>query len=122
MSWATSSGRVAATPKTEAPRKVLYGFSAAPRLREERGDRPLRARLQARELHRRERAVGAADVVVEDVVDAELGRRDGEVDLVAADDRVGEVGEAAVGRAVVARRRESGSPGRASRATMPTAA
>ena len=29
MSWATSVGRVAATPKTDAPRNVLYGFSAA---------------------------------------------------------------------------------------------
>ena len=80
----------------------LVRFQRGARLREERGDRPLRARLQPRELHRRERAVGPADVVVEDVVDAELGRGHGEVDLVAADDRVREVGEAAVGRAVVA--------------------
>jgi hypothetical protein len=29
MSCATSVGLVAATPNTDAPRKVLYGFSAA---------------------------------------------------------------------------------------------
>ena len=119
MSWATSVGRVAATPKTDAPRNVPVRLQRRARLGEERDDRPLGRPLQAGEHHRRERPVGPADVVVEDVVDAGLRRGDGDVDLVPADDRVGEVREAAVA-AVGAAVRASGSPRCACRPSTPT--
>ena len=56
-----------------------------PRLREEVGDRLLGSLVEAGHDHRVERPVRPANVVVEDVVDAELRRRDGEIDVVRAD-------------------------------------
>ena len=78
---ARSPRGVAAMPKTDAPRNVLYGCSA-------RASRPGSGRstapgspLEPRE-HHRSAAVGPADVVVEDVVHPELGRGHGDLDLV----------------------------------------
>jgi hypothetical protein len=66
MFWATSVGRVAAIPKTEAPRYVPYGFSArAGPARNEAIAAPACPSGPGRTIDR-ERAVRAADVVVED--------------------------------------------------------
>ena len=87
-------------PNTEAPRNAPLG-SRAPRVAQERHDRALRPAAQAGEDHRGEGAVRAADVVVEDVVDAGVGRLHGDVDVVLAHRGVGEVREAAVAAAQV---------------------
>ena len=81
-----------------------YGFSAVCVSARKEAIASLGRALQPREDHRRERAVGAADVVVEDLVHACLGRRGGDVDLVPADDRVREVREPAVPAVLVAAR------------------
>ena len=112
MSCATSSGRVAATPKTRRAEEHAVRLERAARLA--RGTSTIdcsRRPLQAREHHRRDRAVRPAHVVVEDLVDAGLRRRARDVDVVAAHRRVREVREAAVARST-ARRRASGSPAR----------
>ena len=69
-----------------------------PALPQEADDRRLRRAPQSGEAHRGERAVGATDVVVEDLVDAELGRGRGERDVVALHGGAREIGEAAVAR------------------------
>ena len=100
MSCATSSGRVAATPKTDAPRRAPVGWSAFRVSARKAAIEPRGLALQAREPHAVQRAVGTAHVVVEDVVHAEPGSRDGDVDVVLPDRRVGEVREATVAAGV----------------------
>ena len=86
-------GRDAEDRRAEEGRRAERARGA--RSRESRRSRPP-DRPEPRNDHRSERPVGPADVVVEDVVDAELRRGDGEVDVVGLDVGMDVVREAAV--------------------------
>ncbi len=93
MSCAVGSGRVAEMPNTDMPEQGPGGLERGVGVGDEAGDRDVRRGVQAGELHRRPVALGPADVVVEDLVEAEAGRLDGQVDLVLAHLRAGRVAE-----------------------------
>ena len=86
---------------------------------EKAGDRGRRIPGETRDDHRRHRPVRAADVVVEDVVDAGAGCRGRDVDVVLLNDRAREVREASVAR-VRGARPAPGSRAASSRASTPT--
>ena len=98
--WRARPGRSrrAAWPRCRRPtrRGRRRVERAAPRVREKADHRVRRIAPEPRNDHRSEWPVGPADVVVEDVVDAELRRGDGEVDVVGLDVGMDVVREAAV--------------------------
>ena len=90
MSWAVGSGRVAEMPNTDTPSSARWPEAAlVSATKRAIGD--VRRPVEPGELHRGEVALGPADVVVEDLVEAEADGLDGQVDLVLADLGVGEV-------------------------------
>ena len=77
--------------RTPRCRASSAGLERGLRVGDEAGDRHVGRHVETRELHRRDVALGPADVVVEDLVEAQADGLGGQVDLVLAHLRVGEV-------------------------------